>query len=285
MSAQSFRQTVPSSSTAQQDRVLAIGVVFYRPKPNSNYAHWALDIHNPITGLHHIFQVVGKQHDLQAEEIEWNPRDSSKYIRTIKVGQVQSSRFRALVQVLRGVDVQNEVFHWDCQDYVLEVLEELEDAQFVGGLPNYDLVKSKIEEMRGPWESTARLIQNFNPARLLRQTSRSKRPPAPKTTKMINRGGFSRLSVLKIPVMNDLAAKRTYLVQVSIRRIMIASGRYVRGPGQRRFLFTDQRREGSYRASELNLSVRPNTHSTCDPHSLSISHRLAYVEGAMLSGR
>ena len=58
--------------------------------------------------------------------------------------------------------MQNDVATRDCQEYVLDVMEQLEISNFLGNWLDYEMVKGAIEDMRGDIDSTRRFVLSYN---------------------------------------------------------------------------------------------------------------------------
>jgi len=59
------------------------------------------------------------------------PRNSSRYVESVEVAEINSDDVADLDRIIRATPVQNDVQGWCCQDYVLEALETLNQEQIV----------------------------------------------------------------------------------------------------------------------------------------------------------
>lgn len=99
-------------------------VVFYRPR-YGNYQHWALQLESDKDSI--IFEVVGQHPKFERNVLEVKPERSGSFIRKLYVGALSDSDIERVKSAARQVPVDNETSEWDCQDYVLEILDRLQD--------------------------------------------------------------------------------------------------------------------------------------------------------------
>ena len=85
-------------------------VVFYRPR-YGNYQHWALYVDDEDVPM--IFEVIGQHPNFKRN--------------VVKAKAEKSKSFLGKENVASTILVDNETVEWDCQDYVLEILDKLED--------------------------------------------------------------------------------------------------------------------------------------------------------------
>lgn len=130
-------------------RTSELYVVFYRPQ-FGNYQHWALYLQTD-NGDHIIFQVVGSHGTFQAEAIRKNPTASRGYLSQTLLTTINSEELSVMQQVIQNVYVDNETIEWDCQDYVLEILDALEVECIVDEEDeDYQYAKEGLKQQRGP---------------------------------------------------------------------------------------------------------------------------------------
>lgn len=119
----------------------------------SDFYHWTFYIHNPSTGLHRQYEVEGEANFL-SRNILSEPPDSSRLIKTIPVGHISQKSIPLLEAVIEKVEIRNDIFSWDCQDYVIEILDALQEAELLGEMEGYEDVRRHIGLMRGTFEDT-----------------------------------------------------------------------------------------------------------------------------------
>lgn len=143
---------------ADSQAPITISVAISRPIPNpthrlSNYYHWALHVYNPTTFSHCQYEVEGEANFLRKNVLSTAPAPS-RLLKEIPVGQILPSSQPLLEHAIDSVLIQNDIFSWDCQDYVIELLDSLEDARLLGSLDDYALIKRHITLMRGTMDDT-----------------------------------------------------------------------------------------------------------------------------------
>ncbi|KAH0844612.1 hypothetical protein AYO21_02059 [Fonsecaea monophora] len=122
-------------------------VAFYRPR-YGNYEHWALSLETDTQAL--IFEVIGDRPDFKCNLVKANPRSSVSFITMIFMGEVSSGDIDTVQEVARTTKIDNETLEWDCQEYVLDVLETLE-SEFVVDQDEqtYKDAKKELKKKRG----------------------------------------------------------------------------------------------------------------------------------------
>lgn len=65
--------------------------------------------------------------------LEEDPRKSVDFLESIHLGAVRDRDFREFEKTIKATNVDSEAVEWDCQDYVLEILDNLEEECIVDG--------------------------------------------------------------------------------------------------------------------------------------------------------
>ncbi|KAF2167316.1 hypothetical protein M409DRAFT_22743 [Zasmidium cellare ATCC 36951] len=144
---------------------LELAVVIYKPQ-KGNFYHWGLHVRNRISNAHHVFQVEGPQHELEPMRRDVKPYSSSRLLQTVVIGHLRDSDFSVMEQAIRAIEVQNDIPTWDCQEYVIDIMDSLEQRGLLGGMRKYSAVKKAIKNMRGDMDSTHLAVVNYDYARL-----------------------------------------------------------------------------------------------------------------------
>jgi hypothetical protein len=100
-------------------------VVFYRPR-YGNYQHWALYLQTDTENV--IFEVTGSHPNFKKNEVRANPQNSNSYRGKLYVGVISDTDIPTVRQCVREVKVDNTTVEWDCQEYVIDILDKLEEA-------------------------------------------------------------------------------------------------------------------------------------------------------------
>ncbi|KAJ5689001.1 hypothetical protein N7462_003393 [Penicillium macrosclerotiorum] len=99
-------------------------VAFYRPW-EGNYTNWALYIDDENESI--IFEVLG-QHPYFKRNVRFTrPEYSADFLGKEYVGVIRRSDIPYIWNIAASVYVDNETVEWDCQDYVLDILDRLVD--------------------------------------------------------------------------------------------------------------------------------------------------------------
>lgn len=137
-----------------------LAVVFFK-LVEGNFDHWALWLHGP--SYNKLFQVTGDYAEMRAQMLDEDPTDNTRLYQTITLDDILIDRIQAVEACIYGVRVQNDVALWDCQDYVLDVLDTLEDNGFLGGHAGYLRTRKALTRLRGPADETRHLVEQYDP--------------------------------------------------------------------------------------------------------------------------
>ncbi|KAF5856677.1 hypothetical protein ETB97_007034 [Aspergillus alliaceus] len=99
-------------------------VAIYHPR-YGNYQHWALHLHTATEDL--IFEVDGEHPSFQKMTSHGKPSDSENLIMSLLVSEIGDPDVPTVKAVVDAARVDNETLEWDCQEYVLELLEACEE--------------------------------------------------------------------------------------------------------------------------------------------------------------
>ena len=79
------------------------------------------------------------------------PEDSGRFLESIHLGEFADRDLEEFKKAVEATAVDNETVEWDCQDYVLEILEKLEEECVIDEDDKaYKKQKRKLESKRGP---------------------------------------------------------------------------------------------------------------------------------------
>ncbi|KAL4778235.1 hypothetical protein BJX76DRAFT_352770 [Aspergillus varians] len=122
-------------------------IVFYRPC-YGNYQHWALQLESNKDGI--IFKVVGQHPKFERNILEVRPERSGSFVRKLYVSMLSNSNIKRVKSAARQVPVDNETSKWDCQDYVLEILDRLQDDYILDeNNKDYQEARKELRTKRG----------------------------------------------------------------------------------------------------------------------------------------
>ncbi|PYI00588.1 hypothetical protein BO78DRAFT_39566 [Aspergillus sclerotiicarbonarius CBS 121057] len=99
-------------------------VAIYHPR-YGNFQHWALHLHSDTEDL--IFEVDGEHPSFQKAMSCGIPSDNLTFIESVFVCQIGSPDIPTVKAIVDATLVDNETLEWDCQDYVLDILEGCEE--------------------------------------------------------------------------------------------------------------------------------------------------------------
>ncbi|KAL1859110.1 hypothetical protein Plec18170_002225 [Paecilomyces lecythidis] len=99
-------------------------VAFYRPH-YGNFLHWALAIEHGDTGT--TIQVIGEHPEFERSIIDQRAEDNEGFLNKLYVGVISEADTGLIKNLSSSQPVDNETVEWDCQDFVLEFLDKLEE--------------------------------------------------------------------------------------------------------------------------------------------------------------
>lgn len=121
-------------------------VAMYRPV-TGNYEYWALY----LDGVHKIYEVTGQSPHFKRNIVSGKPTSSSRHKRSILVANINASDIAEFQSAVSAIKPDNSVTHWNCQDYVIEILEKLEEECVIDGdTKAYKTAKSRVKTYYGP---------------------------------------------------------------------------------------------------------------------------------------
>lgn len=122
-------------------------VVFCRPH-YGNFQHWALQLESDESSI--IFEVLGQHPEFERSVSYADAEDCEGFIRKLYVGVLGDSDIQRVRNAVESVPVDNETSEWDCQDYVLEILDRLEeDYVLEEDDEDYQAAREELKSKRG----------------------------------------------------------------------------------------------------------------------------------------
>ena len=121
-------------------------VAMYRPL-TGNYEHWALY----VDVVHEIYEVTGESPHFKRNVVSGNPTSSGRHKRSILIADINTDDMADFQKAVDAIKPDNSTIHWNCQDYVIEVLEKLEEEFIVDGDERaYKRAKNQVKSHHGP---------------------------------------------------------------------------------------------------------------------------------------
>ncbi|KAL4952035.1 hypothetical protein BDW69DRAFT_195982 [Aspergillus filifer] len=100
-----------------------LSVAIYRPR-YGNFRHWALHLHTDTEDL--IYEADGEHPSFTKAASFGKPTDNESFIEAFYVGEIGTPDIATVKRIVEEAGIDNETLEWDCQDYVLEILEACE---------------------------------------------------------------------------------------------------------------------------------------------------------------
>ncbi len=99
-------------------------IAIYKPR-YGNYKHWALFLE--AESEHFIFEVIGEHGSFTKNTVKGSPTKSNRHETSILVATINEQDVPEVRKSVALAEIDNETTEWNCQDYVIEVLERLYD--------------------------------------------------------------------------------------------------------------------------------------------------------------
>lgn len=103
----------------------------YKPA-DGNHLHWAL--HLEEGSEEKIYEVLGEFPEFKPNVITGKkPNHTIRHQRSIFMYEINTRDLKGFREAVSSVKPENGVSHWNCQDYVIEILEHLEEECIIDG--------------------------------------------------------------------------------------------------------------------------------------------------------
>lgn len=103
-------------------------VAMYQPE-EGNCEHWNLY----LEAEEKLYEVTGEHPDFTLSVTTGNPGLNPQHRRSIFVWDINEDDLPGFMEAVVTIKPNNEVAYWNCQDYVIEILEKLEEECIVDG--------------------------------------------------------------------------------------------------------------------------------------------------------
>lgn len=125
-------------------------VAIWKPLYGGNYQHWALyiDSDEPL-----VIEVIGEHPSFEPSTSNFRAEDfpARSFLEKHYLGVVSRDDVPGISEIASRVAVDNETVQWDCQDYVLEILDALEEVYYLDrDEEEYRDAREMLNEKRGP---------------------------------------------------------------------------------------------------------------------------------------
>ncbi|TFY82321.1 hypothetical protein EWM64_g1693 [Hericium alpestre] len=143
-----FQPTDSNTLSSAMVATAELSVITYTPSAHS-MAHWAIYLRivegNEIQHL--IYQANGDEGELELDIREADPKASSRFRGLINVSDIDDQDTIAQVkETLERQPMQNTIPSWNCQDWVMEALEALNDEMLLDEY-QYQEAKDTLENL------------------------------------------------------------------------------------------------------------------------------------------
>lgn len=102
-------------------------------KDEGVYKHWGLFIDGPTENQQIVLHVEGSSTRFRFDRKFSNPRYSTKLYELIHLCSVPISNIAAIDQAAEQAPIHNQYPGYNCQDYVIELLNDLERRRLING--------------------------------------------------------------------------------------------------------------------------------------------------------
>lgn len=130
---------------------IGLNVAIYDNGPA--YKHWSFFIDGPTEAEKIILHAMGSSTRYRFEMRNSNARESATLFEMVHICDVDPSMIRAIKDTAKKAVIHNESPGYNCQDYVLELLDALEEKDIIDG--NNADYKRKKRALKGKQEGMA----------------------------------------------------------------------------------------------------------------------------------
>ncbi|KAJ5730390.1 uncharacterized protein N7483_004898 [Penicillium malachiteum] len=99
----------------------------------ASYKYWGLFINSPTTHQQLVLHVEGFSKNFRFDRQLADPRDSDNFSELIHLCNVPVSHITLIDQPAEEAEVHNEFAGYNCQDYVLQLSDDLEARKLING--------------------------------------------------------------------------------------------------------------------------------------------------------
>lgn len=97
-----------------------------------------------------VFQVTGQHPEFERNVYYEHPENIEGFIRKLYVGVLGDNDIQRVKDAVESIRVDNETSEWDCQDYVLEILDRLEEEYILEeDDEDYQAAREELKSKRG----------------------------------------------------------------------------------------------------------------------------------------
>ena len=130
-----------------------VNVIIYKPE-FGNYHHWALQLYDTDGDESTLLEVQGEHPNFEIACYKYLPEDTGlNVLQSIHLSKMELSDVQYDSIVSNMVPVRNDVTEWNCQDFVLEVIDMWMDSDGLDALDqNMRSVRELLQNMYGPMD-------------------------------------------------------------------------------------------------------------------------------------
>ncbi|KAI2844078.1 hypothetical protein CBS147321_7948 [Aspergillus niger] len=111
------------------------------------YKHWSLFIDGPTDPEKTILHIMGSSTRYRFEMRNSNARNSTTLLELVYLCHVDNSKISAIKDAAQEITIHNEAPGYNCQDYILELLDELEEKKIIDrSNASYKRNRKKVED-------------------------------------------------------------------------------------------------------------------------------------------
>ncbi|BCS00209.1 uncharacterized protein AKAW2_50550A [Aspergillus luchuensis] len=116
-------------------------------KDEGIYKHWSLFIDGPTDPEKIILHIMGSSTRYRFEMRNSNARYSATLIELVYLCHVDNSKINAIKDAAQKMTIPNEHPGYNCQDYILELLDQLEEEKIIDrSNASYKRNRKKVED-------------------------------------------------------------------------------------------------------------------------------------------
>lgn len=97
------------------------------------FKHWSLFVDGPSAEEKVIFHIMGSSQRYRHESRQSNARQSASLLEMVPLCRIETSKLSDIEAAAQNTVIHNEAPGYNCQDYVLELLDTMEEEGIIDG--------------------------------------------------------------------------------------------------------------------------------------------------------
>lgn len=111
-----------------------------------------MELYDSDTSSYTIYEVLDEHPNFVPSVGSEMPEDTDRFKERIVVERVTRENAEGIPDVVKEVVVDNETTEWNCQDYVIEIIDALVAEGIMDESEEYEEARAELNDLFGPME-------------------------------------------------------------------------------------------------------------------------------------